>query len=122
MNDTTPDRKKTAALTRQIGVDFGAALAVALAYAGDRLGIFKAMADSAPMTSAQIAQRTGLNERYIREWAATMAASGYLDYDAAAATFRLSTEQATVLAARTTPSSWAERFSMRSPVIVSSQN
>lgn len=98
MNDTTPDRKKTAALTRQIGADFGAALAVALAYAGDRLGIFKAMADGAPMTSAQIAQRTGLNERYIREWAATMAASGYLDYDAVAATFRLNPEQATVLA------------------------
>jgi hypothetical protein len=39
-----------------------------------------------------------INERYIREWAATMAASGYLDYNAADATFRMNPEQATVLA------------------------
>ncbi len=79
-------------------MDFGAALAVALAFIGDRLGIFKAMADGAPMTSAQLAHRTGLNQRYIREWAATMAASGYLDYDARDATFRCTPEQAMVLA------------------------
>lgn len=98
MDEIASDRKKAAALTRQVGVDFGAALTVALAFVGDRLGIFKALADGAPMTSAQLAQRAGLNERYVREWAATMAASGYIDYDAAAATFRLNAEQAMVLA------------------------
>jgi 2-polyprenyl-3-methyl-5-hydroxy-6-metoxy-1,4-benzoquinol methylase len=98
MDDIAPDRKKAAALTRQVGVDFGAALTVALAYVGDRLGIFKALADGRPMTSIQLAARAGLNERYIREWAATMAASGYLDYSAADETFRLNPEQATVLA------------------------
>lgn len=50
------------------------------------------------MTSPQLAERTRLSERYIREWAATMAASGYLDYNPADATFRLNPEQATVLA------------------------
>ncbi len=98
MNEITPNRKKAAALTRQVGSDFGASLTVALAYIGDRLGIFKAMADGMPMTSAQLAQRTRLTERYVREWASTMAASGYLDYDGAAATFRLNPEQAMVLA------------------------
>ncbi len=98
MNEITPDRKKAAALTRQVGIDFGAALTVALAYAGDRLGIFKALADGAPMTSPQLAQRTRLSERYIREWTATMAASGYLDYNPTDATFRLNREQAMVLA------------------------
>jgi 2-polyprenyl-3-methyl-5-hydroxy-6-metoxy-1,4-benzoquinol methylase len=98
MDEITADRKKAAALTRQVGVDFGAALTVALAYVGDRLGIFKAMANVTPMTSRQIAERTRLSERYIREWAATMAASGYLDYNAADATFRLNAEQAMVLA------------------------
>ena len=92
------DREKTAALTRQVGVDFGAALTVALAYIGDRLGIFKLMAAGPPMTSSQIAARAGLNERYIREWAATMAAAGYLDYNPGDATFRLTAEQAGVLA------------------------
>jgi SAM-dependent methyltransferase len=98
MDEITPDRKKTAALTRQVGADFGTALTVALAYLGDRLGIFKAMADGAPRTSQKLAESTGLNERYLREWAATMAASGYLDYNANSETFRLNPEQALVLA------------------------
>jgi SAM-dependent methyltransferase len=46
----------------------------------------------------QLAERTGLNERYLREWAATMAASGYLDYNASDETFRLTPEQALVFA------------------------
>jgi 2-polyprenyl-3-methyl-5-hydroxy-6-metoxy-1,4-benzoquinol methylase len=92
------DRKKAAALARQVGVDFGAALAVALAYIGDRLGIFRAIADGALFTTEQLAQRTGLNERYLREWAATMAAAGYIEYSAGDAAFRMSPEQATVLA------------------------
>jgi len=98
MNELIPDRKKAAALTRQVGVDFGAALAVALAFVGDRLGIFKAMADGTPRTAPQLAERIGLNERYLREWAATMTASGYLDYNANDETFRLNPEQALVLA------------------------
>lgn len=92
------DRDKLTALARQVGVDFGAALAVALAFIGDRLGIFKAMADGRPRTSAQLAADTRLSERYLREWASTMAAAGYLDYDPANAAFRLSPEQAMVLA------------------------
>jgi len=98
MEQIAPDRKKTAALTRQVGVDFGAALTVALAYIGDRIGLFKAMADGAPMTPAALAAHGAINERYVREWAATMAAAGYLDYDPASGTFRLNQEQATVLA------------------------
>jgi SAM-dependent methyltransferase len=56
------------------------------------------MADGAPRTSPKLAESTGLNERYLREWAATMAASGYLDYNAHTETFRLNPEQALVLA------------------------
>ncbi len=92
------DRKKAASLARQVGVDFGAALTSALAYIGDRLGIFKAMAGGSAFTTHQLAERTGLNERYLREWTATMAAAGYIDYSPADATFRMSPEQAAVLA------------------------
>jgi SAM-dependent methyltransferase len=98
MDNATPDKKKAAALARQAGMDFGAALTVALAYAGDRLGIFKTMAQGESMTCGQLAQRTGLEERYLREWASTMAAAGYLDYSSADSTFRLNAEQALVLA------------------------
>jgi len=92
------DRKKAAALARQVGVDFGAALTAALAYIGDRLGIFKAMAGGAPFTTLQLAHRTGLNERYLREWAATMSAAGYINYSPGDGTFSMSLEQAAVLA------------------------
>jgi 2-polyprenyl-3-methyl-5-hydroxy-6-metoxy-1,4-benzoquinol methylase len=92
------DRKKAAALARQVGVDFGGALTAALAYIGDRLGVFKAMSTGNAFTTAQLAQRTGLNERYLREWTATMAAAGYLEYSAPDASFTMSPEQAAVLA------------------------
>jgi 2-polyprenyl-3-methyl-5-hydroxy-6-metoxy-1,4-benzoquinol methylase len=98
MNRDMFDRKKAAALARQVGVDFGAALTTALAFIGDRLGIFRAMAGGSAFTTRQLAQRTGLNERYLREWTATMAAAGYLDYSPGDATFRISPEQAAVLA------------------------
>jgi 2-polyprenyl-3-methyl-5-hydroxy-6-metoxy-1,4-benzoquinol methylase len=91
------DRKKAAALARQVGVDFGGALTVALAYVGDRLGIFKAMSDGGAYTTTQLAERTGLTERYLREWTATMAAAGYIDYSPNDASFRLNSEQAAVL-------------------------
>jgi SAM-dependent methyltransferase len=92
------DPKRAVSLAQQVGVDFGAAMTVALAYIGDRLGIFKAMADGTPLSSAEIARRVGLDERYVREWASTMASAGYLDYRPAGAKFCMSTEQAMVLA------------------------
>jgi SAM-dependent methyltransferase len=92
------NKEKLTGLARQVGVDFGAALTVALAFIGDRLGIFKAMSDGVSRTAAELAMRTGLNQRYLLEWASTMAASGYIDYDAASESFRLAPEQALVLA------------------------
>jgi SAM-dependent methyltransferase len=92
------DRKKAAALARQVGTDFGASLTVALAYLGDRLGIFRTLASGAALTTAEIAAQTGLHERYVREWAATMAAAGYLDYSSSEARFHMTSEQAMVLA------------------------
>lgn len=97
MNQETFDRTRAAALARQVGVDFGASLTVALAYIGDHLGIFRLMAAGEPLTSRQIAERTGLNERYLREWASTMAAAGYIEYHSADATFRMNREQAMVV-------------------------
>jgi len=65
---------------------------------GDRLGLFKAMQEGGKLTAAELAARSGTHERYVREWAATMAAAGYLEYCSADATFRMSREQAMVLA------------------------
>jgi hypothetical protein len=39
-----------------------------LAAIGDRLGLFKNLAEQGPATSTELASRTKLNERYLREW------------------------------------------------------
>src|SRR3989442_1262538 len=70
---------------------------------GDRLGLYKAMAGAGPLTSAELAQRTGCAERYVREWLAAQAAGGYVTYDAAAKTYTLPPEQAFCLADESSP-------------------
>jgi SAM-dependent methyltransferase len=63
---------------------------------GDKLGLYKAMADGTAVTPAELAERTGCRERYLREWLCQQAASGYLAYEDG--TFRLPPEQALALA------------------------
>lgn len=83
--------------------DMGAAINTALILIGDRLGLYKAMAGAGPMTSLQLAQKTGTAERYIREWLCAQAASGYVAYDSTAGTFHLPDEQALALAVENSP-------------------
>jgi 2-polyprenyl-3-methyl-5-hydroxy-6-metoxy-1,4-benzoquinol methylase len=83
--------------------ELGAALAGAHVYIGDRLGLFKTLASSGPVTTEQLAKATGLQERYLREWTAAMAASGFNDYDPAGATFALPAAKAAVLADEDSP-------------------
>jgi len=53
-----------------------------LIHLGDRLGLFAAMAGAGPLTSAALAERTGLAERWVREWVWAMAAAELVDHDA----------------------------------------
>jgi SAM-dependent methyltransferase len=83
-------------LGKAIG-DLGAAMSASLMLVGDRLGLYKALAQGAA-TSAELAGRTGTNERYIREWLGNQSAGGYVQYDAASKTYSLSDEQKACLA------------------------
>ncbi|CAN5639819.1 hypothetical protein BH20ACI3_BH20ACI3_34250 [soil metagenome] len=83
--------------------DFGAALSSSLVYIGQKLGLYKAMAAEAQVTSAELAQKTSTNERYIREWLINQAASGYVDYDTASGRYSLSPEQAVALTDEASP-------------------
>jgi SAM-dependent methyltransferase len=83
-------------LGRMVG-EMGAAMSAALVVLGDRLGLYKALAQG-PADSAELAQRTGMAERYLREWLAAQAAAGYVAYDAAAQRFHMTPEQAAVFA------------------------
>src|SRR5262249_19638614 len=74
-----------------------------LAAIGDRLGLFKNLAAQGPATSADLASRTKLNERYLREWLGGMATAGYLNYDVSTKRFSLPVEHASVLAQENGP-------------------
>jgi SAM-dependent methyltransferase len=78
--------------------DFGATLHAGLVVIGESLGLYKAMAEAGPLTSAELANHTGTNERYIREWLNSQAAGGYVEYDQATNRYFLSEEQAFALA------------------------
>jgi SAM-dependent methyltransferase len=88
--------KLDAFLGRAVG-DLGAAVSAVLISIGDELGLYRALA-SGPLTSQQLATRTGTNERYVREWLANQAAGGYIEYEPATAMYSLSAEQAACLA------------------------
>jgi SAM-dependent methyltransferase len=77
--------------------DFGASLSSALVYIGQKLGLYKELADGGPATPAELAQRTDTNERYVREWLINQAAGGYAEYDAESGRYSLTAEQAVAL-------------------------
>ena len=99
----TIDEDKLNAFMGAFVGDLGAAATTALVLIGDKLGLYRAMADSEPVTSAELAERTGTRERYVREWLCQQAASGYLTYDPATRRFRLPPEQAMALADEESP-------------------
>lgn len=75
----------------------GASLALLLSL-GHQSGLFDALATlPEPATSTQIASRTGLNERYVREWLGGTTVAGVVDYDAATKTYRLPQHHAATL-------------------------
>lgn len=74
-----------------------------LSTVGDRLGLFKTLAESGPVTSAEFADRARINERYGREWLSAMACHGYIAYDDASKQFTLPPEHAFVLANTESP-------------------
>src|SRR3954453_5989523 len=94
----TIDQAKLEQFMGQFVQDMGAAATAPLVVIGDKLGLYKAMADGDPLTPEELAERTGCRERYLREWLCQQAASGYVEYDAADGTFRLPPEQALALA------------------------
>jgi SAM-dependent methyltransferase len=91
------DAKLEALLEKMVG-DMGAAAVAPLVMLGDRLGLYKALAEHGPMTTETLADRTGTTERYVREWCAAQAASGYIDLDSGTGHFHMSPEQQAVFA------------------------
>jgi SAM-dependent methyltransferase len=89
--DVNPD-KLNSFIGKMLG-DVGAAMNASLMLIGDKLGLYKTLAAKGPMNSSELAKATGTSERYVREWLAAQAASGYVEYDAASGKFSMTPEQ-----------------------------
>jgi SAM-dependent methyltransferase len=81
--------------------DMGGAAIMANVILGEELGLYRAMADGKPITSDELAQKTGCNPRLVREWLSGQAASGYVAHEDGR--FRLPPEQALALADEDSP-------------------
>jgi len=92
------DQAKQEAFVNKVLGDTSATMTTILASIGDRLGLFKDLATKGPGTSAEVARRTGTNERYVHEWLGGMVAAGYVEYDPATSRFTLPAEHAAAIA------------------------
>lgn len=77
---------------------------------GSKLGLYAALAGAGPLTSAEVAERTGCAERYVREWLNSQVAADYVDYDREHKTYELPPERAAVLADPESPAHLTPAF------------
>jgi 2-polyprenyl-3-methyl-5-hydroxy-6-metoxy-1,4-benzoquinol methylase len=97
------DEERLNALLGQAVVEFGATVNAALVVIGDRLGLYRTLAADGPLSSSDLAQRTGTAERYVREWLNAQAASGWVEHDAQTGRYSMSPEQALMFADPNSP-------------------
>jgi SAM-dependent methyltransferase len=93
--DLDPD-KLMAFVFRAVG-EVGATLNTALVVMGDKLGLYRALAGEGPLTPGELSARTGVAERYVREWLNAQAAGDFVDYDPDSGRYTLPPEQAVAL-------------------------
>jgi SAM-dependent methyltransferase len=96
------DQAKVDAFLGKVLTDTSGMTVTVMASLGDRLGLFKELAHGSA-SSVELATRTGLNERYLREWLGAMASAGYVEYDPINARFTLPPEHIPVLAQEAGP-------------------
>jgi 2-polyprenyl-3-methyl-5-hydroxy-6-metoxy-1,4-benzoquinol methylase len=97
------DEAVVEAFAEKVLVDYAGANAFFMASIGDRLGLFEELMAGGAATSEELSARTGLQERYLREWLRGMAAGGYLDYEPSTARFTLPAAHVPVLAEEAGP-------------------
>ena len=74
------DEAKLQEFMGKLVTDMGGAAMIANVILGEELGLYRAMADSVPITPEVLAAKTGCNARLIREWLSAHAAAGYIEH------------------------------------------
>ncbi len=110
MATTEIDMTKVEEFLGQIVGDAGAAVQSLLTWVGDKLGLWKALADGGDVTPEQLAAATNTHPRMIREWLSAQAAGGYVEYDAASKTFSIRPEVIATLVDEDSPALVAGMF------------
>jgi SAM-dependent methyltransferase len=103
MGATGIDEAKLEAFMGQAVTDMGAIISAPLMVIGEKLGLYKAMAHAGPLSSQEVAERSGAAERYVREWLRNQAAGGYVTYDPESDRYTLPDEHALALADEDSP-------------------
>lgn len=91
------DESKLQAFLGKVVTDVGAAMSAALVVIGDKLGLYRALADGGPATPDELAARSQISARYAREWLNAQAAGGYVMFEPKSGRYGLTPEQATAL-------------------------
>jgi SAM-dependent methyltransferase len=112
-----PDQERLDALAERMTNDVGAALACAVVVIGDRLGLYRALAELGPVDAGKLAGSLGLAPRMVTEWLLNQAAGGYVSYDPAERTYYLTPEQAALLADESSASFLAGAFQFATAMI-----
>lgn len=94
----TINEERLGAFVQQAFGDLAATTSGAMVALGHKLGLYQAMAGAGPLSSTELAERSGCAERYVREWLNSQAASHYVLYHPESGTYELLPEQAMVLA------------------------
>jgi len=110
------DPEKLKEFSKLVFGAFGGAMTSAMIYLGDRLGLFRALAEGGAATSQELARRAGLDERWVREWLHQQGSAGVLEY-LGDGRFSLSEEGAMVLADESHPAFGGGFFSQLPPLM-----
>jgi 2-polyprenyl-3-methyl-5-hydroxy-6-metoxy-1,4-benzoquinol methylase len=97
------DGDKLMAFMGKLVGDLGAMASIGPMLIGEKLGLYKALSSGKPMNAEELAKATNTNARYVQEWLCASAASGFIEYDAAADRFFMTEEQAVALGVEGSP-------------------
>jgi len=112
-----PGQASLEALAERMTNDVGAALACAVVVIGDRLGLYRALAEIGPVDATKLADALGLSPRMVTEWLLNQAAGGYISYDRDEHAYYLSPEQEALLADESSPAFLAGAFQFATAMI-----